>query len=511
MDFDEILDHVGGFGKYQKRTILLMAFACLISSSTLYEPVFQSYEPDHWCASPELDRYNCSNLELSEAQCRHYKKYVTIPYTVTDNNDTVFSQCTKYAHVSDASFSGDVPLETDNSSVVDCDAGWNYDKSEYESTLVTDFDLVCGKQILLNFAHAICFTGVSVGAVLFGVLADKFGRLYTFYLAVIPTGIISILVAFSPNFQIYITLRGLIGICAQSILTITLLIGTEVVDPSKRVRAGFLIYFGFSGGSILLVSVAYFVRNWRLLQLILASPVFIVILSLPTLHRSPRWLLSAGRNKEAAKIVRKISIDNRNDFPKKLFSHTEMIKKDFEANEKEEMTLINLLRSPTLVCRTAILLHNWFLYNLTYTSFFLYSGYDNNVYLSFALAALAELPASLITMLLVERIGRRKFIMPLTFIAGISCLMIAFLKSPYNFIFIVIGKFAICSAYNTNIIYTSEVYPTPLRAPMLKSLPMQFHPMVRQSCQHLQWVQHHDVASYHRLHDPRVSISSFCL
>lgn len=142
MDFDEILDHVGGFGKYQKRTILLMAFACLISSSTLYEPVFQSYEPDHWCASPELDRYNCSNLELSEAQCRHYKKYVTIPYTVTDNNDTVFSQCTKYAHVSDASFSGDVPLETDNSSVVDCDAGWNYDKSEYESTLVTDVSIL---------------------------------------------------------------------------------------------------------------------------------------------------------------------------------------------------------------------------------------------------------------------------------------------------------------------------------------------------------------------------------
>lgn len=68
-----------------------------------------------------------------------------------------------------------------------------------------------------------------------------------------------------------------------------------------------------------------------------------------------------------------------------------------------------------------------FLYNLTYTSFFLYSGYDNNVYLSFALAAVAEVPASLITMALVERVGRRKFIMPLTLLAGVSCLLIAFL------------------------------------------------------------------------------------
>lgn len=69
-----------------------------------------------------------------------------------------------------------------------------------------------------------------------------------------------------------------------------------------------------------------------------------------------------------------------------------------------------------------------FLYNLVYTSFFLYSGYGDNLYLSFALAAVAEVPASIITMLLLEKVGRRKLIMPLTLIAGISCLMIAFLS-----------------------------------------------------------------------------------
>lgn len=462
MDFDEILEHVGGYGKYQKRTILLMALACIISSSSLYEPVFQSFEPDHWCATPEWNDFNCSKNGLTESECRDYKKYASIPYTVTESNETVYSRCTKY-DVSNVPFRWDLEPNIYNSSVIDCDAGWVYNHSEYESTLVTDFDLVCGKQILLNFAHAVCFTGVSVGAVLFGVIADRLGRLFAFYLAVIPTGIIGTIVAFSPNFTVYVTFRGLIGICAQSILTITLLIGTEIVEPSRRIRAGFLIYLGYSLGSILLVSVAYFVKNWRLLQLTLSAPVFFTLFFIPILHKSPRWLLSTGKNEEASKVVRKISIDNKNDFPEKLFSRTDMIKKEIEANEQEEVTLIHLLRSPILVGRTFILLHNWFLYNLTYTSFFLYSGYDNNVYLSFALAAVAEVPASLITMALVERVGRRKFIMPLTLLAGVSCLLIAFLESPYNFIFVVIGKFAICSAYNTNIIYTTEVYPTPLR------------------------------------------------
>lgn len=122
-----------------------MALACIISSSTLFEPVFQSFEPNHWCATPELDDYNCSDTNLPETQCREYKKSFAIPSSVTPANETVFSRCTKYT-IDDSTFiedSNESPSyqSYDDVEIIGCDAGWVYETSEYPLTLVTDVSM----------------------------------------------------------------------------------------------------------------------------------------------------------------------------------------------------------------------------------------------------------------------------------------------------------------------------------------------------------------------------------
>ena len=48
--------------------------------------------------------------------------------------------------------------------------------------------------------------------------------------------------------------------------------GMEIVGPSKRTFAGMAIEFVWCAGEALLLLMAYFVRNWRYLEIALSVP-----------------------------------------------------------------------------------------------------------------------------------------------------------------------------------------------------------------------------------------------
>ncbi len=51
----------------------------------------------------------------------------------------------------------------------------------------------------------------------------------------------------------------------------------ELLGTSKRVLAGMVIEFFYSGGIVLLSVLAYFVRDGRLLQLLVGGPGFLFL------------------------------------------------------------------------------------------------------------------------------------------------------------------------------------------------------------------------------------------
>jgi hypothetical protein len=57
-----------------------------------------------------------------------------------------------------------------------CAAGckeWEYDRSVFKETIVTEWDLVCSKKQLANFSQTIVMLGILVGNMVFGALSDK--------------------------------------------------------------------------------------------------------------------------------------------------------------------------------------------------------------------------------------------------------------------------------------------------------------------------------------------------
>ena len=133
MHFDQILPLLGSFGPYQKRVYFLL---CLISIPGAWHKlgqVFLGGSVDHWCSTPELEYVNCTYWELDEKQCKEAKRDAAIP--ISDDGD--FEKCVKYNLTGIVFYPGINTTEYTNQTM-SCSDGWDYDDSQYESTIITD-------------------------------------------------------------------------------------------------------------------------------------------------------------------------------------------------------------------------------------------------------------------------------------------------------------------------------------------------------------------------------------
>ena len=76
----------------------------------------------------------------------------------------------------------------------------------------------------------------------------------------------------------------------------------EWTDPSKAALCTLIIMVFYSLGLMVLSGVAYLIHDWRILQLVLFSPLVLVLgMFYWFLPESPRWLMTQGRKEEAQK------------------------------------------------------------------------------------------------------------------------------------------------------------------------------------------------------------------
>lgn len=54
-DFDDLLPHVGEFGRYQKLLVWFVCLpACIPCGFHAFNQLFMAHTPDHWCWNPSL-------------------------------------------------------------------------------------------------------------------------------------------------------------------------------------------------------------------------------------------------------------------------------------------------------------------------------------------------------------------------------------------------------------------------------------------------------------------------
>ncbi|KAK8743395.1 hypothetical protein OTU49_001421, partial [Cherax quadricarinatus] len=187
--------------------------------------------------------------------------------------------------------------------------------SQYISTVVTEWDLVCERRVLYSTTQAVMQGGKLFGFVLFAYLVDALGRRPVVLVCSAISIIAGFLAAASPNIEFYIVLKFIIAaVDAGQYLGIFVFV-METCASKYRAGAGTLIVIPWAVGYMVVPGIAYVIRPWKLLQVAYTVPALYTIIYFWLLPESPRWLIDQGRYQEAFKVISWVAKVNRKPLP----------------------------------------------------------------------------------------------------------------------------------------------------------------------------------------------------
>ncbi len=146
-----------------------------------------------------------------------------------------------------------------------------------------------------------------VGAFLFGILADRFGRRPTLMLDIICYSVLGFASGFVTSLGALYFIRALFGIAMGGEWGVGASLTMETIPPSARGLVSGLLQAGYPSG-YLLASVVYALLfdhiGWRGMFMIGALPALLVIFVRAGVDESPAWL---ERKPNATQIVRSVT------------------------------------------------------------------------------------------------------------------------------------------------------------------------------------------------------------
>ena len=144
-----------------------------------------------------------------------------------------------------------------------------------------------------------------VGALLFGGLAERFGRRPTLMVNIVCFSVLELASALAPSFRSFLVLRALFGVAMGGEWGVGAALALETLPAENRGFFAGLLQEGYAAGNLLaaavygVVSVAYRghgLASWRLLFILGALPSLLVFYIRSSVAESPAW---QGRAQDA--------------------------------------------------------------------------------------------------------------------------------------------------------------------------------------------------------------------
>ena len=148
---------------------------------------------------------------------------------------------------------------------------YRYDQSDFKSTLVTKWDLVCGKAVFSPLIQGTYFGGVIMGNLIGGPASDIFGRRPTLMLFTGLLLLFSHTLAFIDNYVIYLMARFIVGGSCHALFAIFSVSVLELMPISKRILAMTVMQIGWIIGNSILSGLGYFLKDVFSFQVFLKS------------------------------------------------------------------------------------------------------------------------------------------------------------------------------------------------------------------------------------------------
>lgn len=455
MAYEDIFQHIGDFGRYQKRIYFLLCLPAIVCGFHKLAGVFLMPRPDYRCQLP---------FEKANATYKLPENIFNMSYPV-DSFTKKYQTCSYLsANYSDEYFASGTPA-TDS---VVCDR-FIYDHSKYKSSTVMEWDMVCGGAWLRATSDAFFMVGVLLGSIIFGQMSDKMGRKPVFFINLVLQVIFGLAAGIAPEYITFTISRVVVGATTSGVFLVAYVLAMEMVGQSYRLFAGVACMMFFSTGYVLTAAFAYvFDDSWREFQIALTIPGFIFLIYYWFIPESARWLLSKNRKEEAIAIIQSVAKENNATIPQEVLdSLTEEPKEVKKDTNEREPSVIDLFRYPNLRRKTLLIFFDWFVNSATYYGL---SWNTNNLggndLLNFIISGAVEFPAYTLLLFTLNRWGRRNILCSMMLISGTMLLLTVVVPEEHNWLIVVcamLGKMAITSSYGTIYIFTAEQFPTPVR------------------------------------------------
>ncbi|XP_028996566.1 solute carrier family 22 member 2 isoform X4 [Betta splendens] len=516
--FDDLLEEAGPFGRCQKRVFGLF---CLLSSTfpgMYLGIVFQGFTPDHWCRdpaalakgescgwSPEDVRRRAAPGGNGSSSCERYEvdwnssslscdildlqlsgaavsgcKVSPLPWrrgpvtcSSVEQSPVILvcvglNQClfvrtdgrttTRAGSPSSPSSTWSAPTRGWWTCSCPPSARGTSSAASLSATLPTGDDLLlltCWAQ-----SRALALTLSRPSSLALSLSLCRFGRKLCFLVADITSVVSGLVMAAVPHYVAVLVLRVAFGLALKGVWMSSYVLLTEIVGVQYRRGVCIGYQMAFSAGVLLLPLLAYFISDWRWLQVAVAAPGVVFLSFYWFLPESPRWLISQNNPSKALEVTEAMAKENG----RTVKAHEELSK---DAGDSPAASLLDLVRTPNMRKHTFILMFNWFTSAVVYQGLILRVGIaGGNVYVDFFLSGLVEFPAAFLILLTIDRVGRRLPFAGANITAGASCLLAAFLPDRWHWLKTVVacvGRLGITMAFEMVLFVNAELYPTFVR------------------------------------------------
>ncbi|XP_015513351.2 organic cation transporter protein-like [Neodiprion lecontei] len=194
-----------------------------------------------------------------------------------------------------------------NAEYSSCETGYRFDSVRGETTIVTEWGLICERRYLLPLSTMLYLYGVVIGAWIAGVLTDRVGRLPVLAMCLYTQGTLAVALYIIQDYRAFLVVRALQGVFVQGLQISTYTLLLELFPVRSRTLVSMTLQFGWAIGLLLLAGLSYAVADWRVLQLATSVPTAVTVLYIWIIPESPRWLLAKGNLTEAHMALEKIA------------------------------------------------------------------------------------------------------------------------------------------------------------------------------------------------------------
>ncbi|XP_048412028.1 synaptic vesicle 2-related protein [Stegostoma tigrinum] len=332
---------------------------------------------------------------------------------------------------------------------------------------------------------SVVFIGMMSSSSLWGNISDQYGRKTGLKVSVLWTLYYGVLSAFSPIYSWILVLRGLVGFGIGGVpQSVTLY--AEFLPMKSRAKCILLIEVFWAFGTVFEVLLAVMVMptlGWRWLLILSAVPLMIFAILCFWLPESARYDVLSGNQEKAIATLKRIATENGAPMP---------LGKLIVARQEDRGRIWDLF-TPQFRITTVLLWFIWFsnafsYYGLVLLTTELFQAGDvcsmstsgkkpegrctleckylnATDYTDLLWTTLSEFPGVLITLWIIDRIGRKKT-MAVSFLifSFFSLLLFACVGRLALTVFLFIARAFISGGFQAAYVYTPEVYPTATRA-----------------------------------------------